>query len=155
MSPSQQVCSLAHHRSRSLIGSCNRSQTLVVVVVVVVAKRLKYRGPNLHAKSRNTNKHRVYANFFDFCLLPCDTTQELNGNCSGKLAQMNFLFWVDFCGCVFLLGNKEAMAPLFKVMRMGLRSLETPCFCRAKPSHNLTFKLLKYHPGRNYYKKIP
>ena len=31
----------------------------------------------------------------NFCLLPCDTTQEPNGNCSNKLVQMNFLFFRD------------------------------------------------------------
>ena len=32
----------------------------------------------------------------NFCLRPCYTSQEPKGNCSEKLVQMNFLFWVDF-----------------------------------------------------------
>ena len=42
-----------------------------------------------------SRKRRVYANFFEkiaqtFCLLPFDTSQEPDGNCSEKPVQMNF-----------------------------------------------------------------
>ena len=65
----------------------------------------QYRGRKTHPKSRNTEKtprsrelfRKVRANF---CLLPCDTSQEPNGNCSEKLVQMNFFYFgwifVDF-----------------------------------------------------------
>ena len=45
----------------------------------------------------------------NFCLFPCDTSQDPNGNCSEKLVEMNFFIWVDFppqrvCGiCGFFL----------------------------------------------------
>ena len=40
----------------------------------------------------------------NFCLLPCDASQEPNGNCSEKLFQMKFFIWVvDLFGWIFLL----------------------------------------------------
>ena len=57
------------------------------------------KGPKAHTKLRNTQQS-VYANFFEkfasFCLLPCDTSQEPNGNCSEKLDQRNFFILGDF-----------------------------------------------------------
>ena len=35
---------------------------------------------------------------FDFCLLLCDMRQDRNRNCSEKLVQMSFPFWVDSLG---------------------------------------------------------
>ena len=54
-----------------------------------------HRGQKTHPKSRNTKKtprsrelfRKVRANF---CLLPCNASQEPDGNCSEKLVQMNF-----------------------------------------------------------------
>ena len=52
-------------------------------------------------------KHLVYTNFsrrvrVNFSLLPRDTSQEPNGDCSEKLVRMNVLFWADFFGWIFL-----------------------------------------------------
>ena len=52
-------------------------------------------GPKTHPKSGNTKKTPRPRELFreiraNFCLLPCDTSQEPNGNCSEKLVQMNF-----------------------------------------------------------------
>ena len=66
-----------------------------------------FRGPNIHPKSRSTKKNTAFTRTFfrkvrvNFSLLPCDTSQEPNGNCSEKLVQMNFFilggfFRVDF-----------------------------------------------------------
>ena len=64
-----------------------------------------FRGPKTHPKSRNTKNtaftelvQRVRANF---CLLPCDMSQEPNGNCSEKLVQMNLLMLGGFWGVDF------------------------------------------------------
>ena len=64
------------------------------------------RGRKAHPKSRNTKKIPRSRELFqkvcvNFCLLPCDTSQEPNGNCYEKLVQMNFFilggfFRVDF-----------------------------------------------------------
>ena len=71
-----------------------------------------YRGPKTHPKSWNRTKHRVYTNFFvyfrevraNFSLLPCETSQEPNGNCSEKnLFRWSFIFWVDFLEWMLLL----------------------------------------------------
>ena len=44
----------------------------------------------------------------NFCLLPCDTSQESNGNCSDKLVQMNiFILGGFFVGWIFLLRNGQ------------------------------------------------
>ena len=48
------------------------------------------------APSRNTKKNGAFTRTLSkvrmkFCLLPCDTSQEPNGNCSEKLVQMNCL----------------------------------------------------------------
>ena len=47
---------------------------------------------------------KVHANF---CLLPCDTSQEPDGNCSEKLAHMNFFILDDFFRWIFLCENKD------------------------------------------------
>ena len=62
------------------------------------AKVTFFRGPRTHPKSRNTKKHRVYTNsvrkvFVNFCLLPCDASQEPNRDCSENLVQMNFFIF--------------------------------------------------------------
>ena len=69
---------------------------------------LKNRGQKAHPKSRNTTKTPCLHELFpkvraNFCLLPCDTSQQPDGDCSEKLVQMTFLFWVDFFGWIFLL----------------------------------------------------
>ena len=66
----------------------------------------KFRGPKTHPKSRDNKKTPRLRELFrkvraNFSLLPCDTSQEPNGNCSEKLVQMNFFilggfFRVDF-----------------------------------------------------------
>ena len=66
------------------------------------------RDQETHPKSRNTKKNTAFTRAFrkvraNFCLLACEASQELNRNCSEKLVQMSFLFWVDFCGWIFLL----------------------------------------------------
>ena len=62
------------------------------------------RGP----KSRNTNKtprlHELFRKIrANFCLLPCDKSQEPKGNCSEKLVQMNFFMLGGFFRVDFLL----------------------------------------------------
>ena len=59
------------------------------------------RGPKNQPKiQRYSPKHRVYTNFLEkfganFCLHPCDMSQEASRNCSEKLVQMKvFSFWV-------------------------------------------------------------
>ena len=64
------------------------------------------RDPKPTPKSRNTKKtprsHELFREVrANFCLLPCEASQELNRNCSEKLVQMNFFilggsFRVDF-----------------------------------------------------------
>ena len=68
---------------------------------IVVFGMLLDRGPKTHPKSRNTKRtarlrehlRKVRANF---CLLPCDASQEPDGNCSHKLVQMNFFILGEF-----------------------------------------------------------
>ena len=65
-----------------------------------------FRGPKTHPKSRNTKKTARLRELFrkvraNFRLLPCEASQEPNGNCSKKLVQMSFsilggFFRVDF-----------------------------------------------------------
>ena len=68
---------------------------------------IEIRGPTTHPKSRNTKKTPRLRELFrkvraNFCPLPCDRSQEPNGNCSEKLVQMHFFilglgfFRVDF-----------------------------------------------------------
>ena len=64
-----------------------------------------HRGHKAHPKSQHIEKktprslETIRANIFE---IPCETSQELNGNCSEKLLQMIFLFWVTFFGWLFL-----------------------------------------------------
>ena len=60
--------------------------------------------PKTDPKSRNSTKTpRSHALFREvranFCLLPCDTSQEPNGNCSEKLVQMNIFILGGFSSC--------------------------------------------------------
>ena len=62
---------------------------------------LEARKPTQTPEIPRTKRHRVYTNFLEkfaqtFCRLPCDTSQDPNGNCSEIPVQMNFIFWVDF-----------------------------------------------------------
>ena len=68
-----------------------------------------FRDLKTHPKSQNAQKktrrlrelfRKVRANF---CLLPCEISQEPSRNCSEKLIQLNFLTWVDFGGWSLLL----------------------------------------------------
>ena len=67
-------------------------------------KTPKIRDLRTHPKSRNTKKktqrsHELFRKVrANFCLLPCDTRQELKRNCSEILVQMIFSFWVNFSG---------------------------------------------------------
>ena len=64
-----------------------------------------------HPKSRNTKKTARLPEHFrkvraNFCLTPCETSQETDGNCSEKLVHMNFFilggfFRVDFPPVIF------------------------------------------------------
>ena len=59
----------------------------------------------------------------NFCLLPFDASQELDGNCSEKLVQMNFFilggfFWVDFPAVSLFSGAEKG------VITKGVFSLE-------------------------------
>ena len=61
----------------------------------------KSRNSKTHPKSRNTPKNAAFTRTFrrvsaNFCLLPCDMSQEPGRNCSEKLVQMNFLLWGGF-----------------------------------------------------------
>ena len=60
------------------------------------------RGPKTHKTPR---LHELFRKVrVNFCLLPCDASQEPNGNCSEKnLFRWTFLFWVAFFGWILLL----------------------------------------------------
>ena len=67
-----------------------------------------------------TPKNTAFARAFSKSsgeLLPsaCDTSQEPHRNCSERSVQMNFLFWVDFFGWIFLLwdhpGKRVSVCP--------------------------------------------
>ena len=55
---------------------------------------------------------------FNFCLFPCDMSQEPNGNCSEKLAQTNslFFFWGGGGDSPPHNKNKSVEHPLSNVM---------------------------------------
>ena len=68
-------------------------------------RRGVFRGPQNHPKSRNTQKtprlHELFRKVrTNFCLLPCDASQELSGNCSEKRVQMSVFYfrWTFSCG---------------------------------------------------------
>ena len=86
------------------------------------------RGPKTHPKSRNTKKKARLRELFrkvraNFCLLPCDASQEPNVNCSDELVQMNFFilggfFRVDFLS-VALPAEPRGEKKLFFVQILG------------------------------------
>ena len=101
--------------------------------------KMACRGPKTHPKSRNTKKQRrVYTMFFfrkvsaNFCLLPCDTSQEPNGNCSKKLVQMNFFILGNFFGWICLL------------LALGLRSRGTSRLASELQKSTLTTTVRNY-----------
>ena len=62
----------------------------------------------------------------NFCLLPCETSQEPNKNCSEKLGQKNFLFWVDFLGLrgfVVLMNNFSGKCTQFHLTFVSLHQI--------------------------------
>ena len=66
-----------------------------------------FMGVGLFPKKKIRRLHEPFREVrADFCLLPCDTSQEPSGNCSEKLVQMNIVFWVNFIGWTFLLNQK-------------------------------------------------
>ena len=80
--------------------------TLHLCKAIWVRKSGQVRGAKTHPKSRNTKITARLRELFrkvraNFCPLPCDTSQEPDGNCSDELVQMNFFilggfFRVDF-----------------------------------------------------------
>ena len=65
-----------------------------------------FRGPKPLKIPKYQKTPRLHELFVNFCLLPCDTSQEHNGNYSEKknLFRWTFLFWVDFFRWIFLFG---------------------------------------------------
>ena len=66
-----------------------------------------FKGPKPTPNLTTIEKTRLHKMFrkvrANFCLLPCDTSQEPNGNCPEKLVQMNFLILGGFFGWIFRL----------------------------------------------------
>ena len=69
--------------------------------------------PRLHELFR-----KIRANF---CLLPCDTSQEPNGNCSEKLVQTNLFYFGWFLGVDFPFQVPEGHHPRGTTVREALR----------------------------------
>ena len=71
----------------------------------------KGRGPKPHPKSRNTKKHRVYANFLEkfartFAFFPVTRVGNATGIVHRKTcSDERFLLWVDFFGWLFFIGK--------------------------------------------------
>ena len=106
------------------------------------------RGPKTHPKLRNTQtKPRLHKLFrTNFCLLPCGTSQEPNGNWSDKLVQMNFFIWGGFSS------SEQSDAKALGVPRrsMGLVFLQVCCFPQSPGLAN--WGAFSWNcPRQNYY----
>ena len=118
----------------------------VVTKYPILSFLSKIRGPKTHPKSPNTKTTLRLRELFrkvraNFCLLPCDASQQPDGDCSEKLVQMNFSILGGFCRVDFPpLKNAifSAILAIFRHIRHSHRDLALRIFMPSLPDSQLT-----------------